>query len=75
MSKKSDLPQSPHHVLIYDEDWKFLEENYGPHSENRIGVSASIRALVHRRVLQLKSQATEAADARASAKSASGGKE
>lgn len=58
MSKKSALPQSRHHVLIYDEDWKFLEQNYGPGSANAaLGISGAIRAIIHQRILGIKARA------------------
>lgn len=47
MSKRSLLPQSPHHVLIYDEDWEFLTQAYGKNGAKPIGVSPAIRQMVH----------------------------
>lgn len=49
MTRRAELPQSPRHVMIFDEDWEFLEARYGrshrgPHA---IGTSAAIRKLVH----------------------------
>lgn len=58
MSKKSTLPQSRHHILVYDEDWEFLQQNYGPGSAAAaVGVSGAIRAIVHQRVLGVKAKA------------------
>lgn len=57
MSKKSTLPQSRRHILIFDEDWEFLTKIYGPggaHSE--VGISGAIRAVVHQRVLGIKAK-------------------
>lgn len=64
MSKRAELPQSRHHVLIFDEDWAFLEANYGIHSANRIGAGVAIRKLVHSHVRQLKQKVQDIADAR-----------
>jgi hypothetical protein len=51
MSRKGKLPQSPHHLLIYDEDWDFLSELFGKNSSRPIGVSYVIREIVHQKVL------------------------
>lgn len=58
MSRKVHLPQSRHHILVYDEDWEFLTENYGPLSPSQAGVSAIIRLIIHQRVEGLKAKAT-----------------
>ena len=57
MSKKSLLPQTRRHILVYDEDWEFLQANYGPDSQSKLGVSEAIRKIIHQRVLGLKAQA------------------
>lgn len=63
MSKKSRLPQSRHHILVYDEDWEFLMQNYGPGSHNsQLGVSGAIRAVIHQRVLGMKAKANRELD-------------
>jgi hypothetical protein len=51
MSRKGKLPQSPHHLLIYDEDWDFLSELFGKNSSRPVGVSYVIREIVHQTVL------------------------
>lgn len=56
MSKKALLPQSPRHILIYDEDWEFLVREYGPGSPSGIGAGPAIRALVHRQVRAMKAE-------------------
>lgn len=63
MSKKSRLPQRPHHILIYDEDMEYLETRFGPTGIKPVGVSAVIRALVHQKVLQLREAENRAANA------------
>lgn len=62
MSKKSRLPQSPHHVLIYDEDWEYLETRFGPTGFRPVGVSAVIRGLVHNKVLSWREAENKAAE-------------
>lgn len=57
MPRKSDLPKSRHHVMLFDEDWDFLEQNYGPNSQSGIGVSAAIAAIVHAKVRALRAKA------------------
>jgi hypothetical protein len=65
VSRKSPLPQSPHHVLVFDEDWEFLLRNYGPDSPSKMGVGPAIRQIVHAKVLQLRAQIVARQDARA----------
>ncbi len=66
MSRRSELPQSRRHVLIFDEDWEFLEANYGQYSANRIGVGVAVRRIVHQQVRFLRQKAQDLADARQS---------
>lgn len=47
MSKKSRLPQSPRHIMIFDEDWEFLMGAFGPYSERRLGVSRALQEHIH----------------------------
>jgi hypothetical protein len=61
MSKKVNRPQSRRHIFVYDEDWEFLETNFGLTSQARIGTSATIREIIHKWVKHLKNkQGTEA---------------
>lgn len=63
MSKRSVLPQNRRHILIYDEDWDYLVQNYGPGSHGaRVGISGAIRAVLHQRVLGMKARANNIAD-------------
>lgn len=64
MSKRAEMPQSRHHVLIFDEDWEWLDANCGPYSESRMGVGVAIRKIVHYHVRVLRQKAQEAADRR-----------
>lgn len=54
MSKKTELPQTRRHVMIFDEDWDFLEKAYGLTSLNKIGVSTAIRKIIHAKVSLLR---------------------
>ena len=63
MSKKSLLPQSPRHFLIYDEDWDYLETRFGQSGLHPVGVSNVIRALIHREVLKWREAENTAATA------------
>lgn len=60
MSRKSELPKSRHHIMLYDEDWEFLETNYGKSSGTPVGASAAISAIVHAKVRQLRAAAAAA---------------
>lgn len=61
MSKKSPLPHSRHHLFLYDEDWEFLQANYGPGSINhKVGVSGAVKTVVHAFVKRLKARSAEA---------------
>ena len=62
MPRKPELPHSRRHVSLYDEDWEFLTTHFGNDSGNRLGVSASIRALVHQYVTRLRAKAVELLD-------------
>jgi hypothetical protein len=46
MAKKSELPQSPHHLYVWDEDWEYLISRFGQGGVNPVGVSDVIRRLV-----------------------------
>lgn len=63
MSKKAPLPYSRHHILIYDEDWEFLEKAYGKGSPHEaLGISGAIRAIIHQKVLGLKAKINQQLD-------------
>lgn len=56
MSRKSTLPQKAHHILVFDEDWVFLEQAYGKTSAHPLGVSTVIRAIIHQKVLSIRAK-------------------
>lgn len=64
MSKRSERPQTRRHVLIFDEDWDWLEANYGPYSENKIGTGAAARQIIHLHVKRLKQVVQDRLDRR-----------
>lgn len=71
MSKKSPLPQSRRHIMLYDEDWEFLEAEYGIHSPSKVGAGTVVKLLVHQKVQQVKARANQAWDSRNQAAAAS----
>lgn len=62
MPKKVPLPSSTKHILVHDEDWAYLESRFGPQGIQPIGVSAVIRAIVHQKVMALRTAEIEARD-------------
>jgi hypothetical protein len=60
MRKKNLIPQSRRHILVYDEDWEFIEENYGKDSDSKIGTGKAIRSIIHSYVKALKEKANNA---------------
>ncbi len=54
MSKRINLPAIRRHVEIYEEDWLFLEQNFGKHTSNPVGVGPAIRQIVHAKVKGLR---------------------
>lgn len=63
MSKKSTLPQSRHHVMVYDEDWTFLLEYCRDRAEENLGPGTVVRELIHRRVMAVRESVNKAIDA------------
>lgn len=44
--------------MIYDEDWQWLDQNFGPGSHGAAaGISGAIRHILHQRVQGMKAQA------------------
>jgi len=64
MSKRAELPQERRHIQIFDEDWEFLVEAYGPGSPSKIGAGPAIRKLVHSFCLRQRQQYQEQLDAK-----------
>lgn len=57
-------PHTSRHVNIFDDDWELLERLYGTHSESRIGVSGTVRAIIHTFCNKLRARIGEAEDQR-----------
>lgn len=62
MSKKSERAQSRRHVMVYDEDWAWLEANFGSASEKKIGVGTMIKRIVHTYVRRLRQNVEDRMD-------------
>lgn len=60
--KKSPIPQSRRHVMVFDEDWDWLNQEYGAGSKNNVGVGVAIRTIVHAKVIDMKAKANDAFD-------------
>lgn len=72
MSKRSEKPQTPRHILVYDEDWEYLKAAYDRNTGAKpLGTSVAIRAIIHSFVRRLK--ANEAIALEMQAEAASGG--
>lgn len=57
MSKKSAMPQSRHHLMIYDEVWDWFVKNFGPSSVNSgVGISKAINHVLLKRVQAMKAR-------------------
>lgn len=56
MTKRTTLPQSAHHVMIYAEDWEFAKDYWSTHGNKRLGPSGAIREIFHKYVKALKAK-------------------
>lgn len=60
MPRKSELPKSRHHVMIYDEDWEFLRDNYDREvGVKRIGISEALCLILHAKITDMRRIAAE----------------
>ena len=48
MSKRIERPAASRHIQIYEDDWNFLNDNFGRGTEKPLGASKAIRLIVHR---------------------------
>ncbi len=62
MVKKIELPSTPRHVRIFDEDWLWLMQNYGPGTPGEVGVSNAVRKIVHAKVQAMRGQVNSKLD-------------
>lgn len=63
MSKRAERPQSPRHILVFDEDWEFLEQTFGKTGVRPIGVSVAIRKIIHQKVGEIRAELIRRVDA------------
>ena len=63
MPKKISFPSSTRHLLLYDEDWEYLESRFGPRGVKPVGVSTVIRAILHQKVMALRAAEIASRDA------------
>ena len=63
MSKKSLLPQVRKHIMVYQEDWEWLERHYGKGSPHEaLGIGGVIKTVIHRFVTRNKDGQVQALD-------------
>lgn len=63
MSKKNLLPSRARHILVYDQDWVFLEAMYGRQGGAKpLGTSVAIRAIIHAYCQRLNAGAEQKLD-------------
>ncbi len=62
MSRRAEMPQTRRHILIFDEDWDWLDANYGHYSSNRIGTGVAVRKLIHSHVRALRQRVQDNLD-------------
>ena len=52
---RSEIKTSRRHIQLYDEDWEFLMEQYGPSGARpEVGTGGAIRAIVHAKVVAMR---------------------
>jgi len=56
MVRKAELPQSRHHIMVFDEDWEFLSQVFGQGSSKPIGPGNAIKTLIHGYVLKIRAR-------------------
>jgi hypothetical protein len=62
MSKRTEKPTVARHLKLYEEDWLFLCEHYGPDSPTKYGPGAVVRELLHARIKAIKATMTRAVE-------------
>lgn len=63
MTKRGDKPQSNHHLMIYDEDWQFLSEHYGPNGLVKgMSISEVVKKIVHQKIFAMRQKLAERLD-------------
>ena len=64
MSRRSELPQTPRHVLVFDEDWEFLLRFFDRGAGATITPGQAIRQLIHKHVKALREREIAARNSR-----------
>lgn len=61
MPKKSELPKIRIHLMIYEEDYQFLKDNYDRDTGSAapIGISDAAARIIHSKVMELRAKAAE----------------
>lgn len=62
MSRKTAIPQRPHHVPVYNEDWEFLETYCSAKADTKLSPGVVIREMVHKRIMGLREQMNQEVD-------------
>ena len=58
MSRRSPIPQRPHHILVYDEDWEFLLT----YMKGKMGPSEAIRQITHQWCIRVRAKMEQRVD-------------
>lgn len=67
MSRKNEKPSIRRHVLVYNDDWAFLEAYYGKaNGASGIGTGAAVRQIINTYVMRLKAKLESEMEAKAS---------
>lgn len=61
MTRKTDRPATPRHVLIYDDNWEFLDRYFGAGAprNRRYGVGFMCRKLIDEGVKSMRARMME----------------
>lgn len=61
MSRKTAMPATARHILIYDSDWDFLERYFGLGAprQRRVGCGYMCREYIHQGVQELRRRISE----------------
>lgn len=62
MPRKTPRPSSTRHLLLFDEDWEYLESRFGSRGIKPVGVSTVIRAILHQKIMALRAAEIEMRD-------------
>lgn len=58
--RRSDRPVTSRHIMVYDEDWEYLDALYGRgNGPGAVGTGVAIRKLIHKWVKGMKAKALQ----------------